>query len=246
MTQTGKAMLNKIYILLFLAMFPLLIAAQENSFAQQDFDAVYLKEIKEENTQLSARIKTFSETVKQLNKQAAQAIRNNDYKNALNFAFALDSTDPDNADIKNFKGKMLAITGEKEKAITAFSEAIKLNPGNRWFYINKAGAQADAGKLKEALLTINELNSRFPQWSIGYNYKGALLHALKKNKEAVAAYTTAINSEPKSALIATNLGDLQLFLNNREAAIKAYSQALTWQPDYKRAQQKLDVAVKVN
>ena len=237
-------MLKALYILLLL-LSPVVIAAQDIGLTQQDFDDVYLNEIKEENMQLSARIKTFPDAVKEINKQAAQAIRNSDYTSALSFAYKLDSIDPKNADIKNFKGKMLAKTGDRKQAVKSFNDAIKLNPDNRWFYINKAGAQADAGILAEALLTIQELNSRFPRWSIGYNYKGALLHALNKDKEAVEAYTTALKNKPESALIATNLGDLQLLLNNRPAAVEAYKKAISLQPDYKRAQDKLNVA-KVN
>ena len=236
-------MLKVLYILLLLS--PVVIAAQDIGLTQQDFDDVYLNEIKEENMQLSARIKTFPDAVKEINKQAAQAIRTNDYKAALKFAYKLDSIDLNNADIKNFKGKMLAKTGDIKEAVKAFSDAVKLNPDNKWFYINKAGAQADAGMLAEALLTIQELNSRFPKWSIGYNYKGALLHALNKDKEAVDSYTTALKNKPESALIATNLGDLQLLLNNRPAAVEAYKKAISLQPDYKRAQDKLNVA-KVN
>lgn len=243
--QTGKKLLNRLNLLWIIIVFPTVVHAQENSFAQQDFDEVYLNEIKQENSELSARIKTFTEPVRQVNSEAAQAIRSNDYGRALQLAYMLDSIDPANADIKNFKGKMLFKAKNARQAVTAFSEALKLNPKNRWFYINKAGALAETGNLKEALLTINELNRQFPNWSIGYNYKGALLHALNKNIEALAAYGTALKNEPKSALIATNLGDLQLYLNNKAAAINAYEQALAWQPDYKRAQQKLNNAVKV-
>ena len=238
-------MLKDLRIVLLLVLFPVVMAAQEGVFTQQDFDDVYLSEIKEENMQLSARIKTFPDAVKEVNKQAAQAIRNKDYKAALSFANKLDSIDSKNADIKNFKGKMLAKAGDTKQSIEAFSDAIKINPDNKWFYINKAGTQADAGMHAEALLTIQELNSRFPQWSIGYNYKGALLRALNKEKEAVEAYTTALKNKPESALIATNLGDLQMQLNNKPAAVEAYNKALSLQPDYKRAQEKLNVA-KVN
>jgi len=213
---------------------------QTTDFSVTDLDDAYMNEIKFENTELSNRIKSFPLAVQNKNKEAGQAIRDKNYERAVLVAMQLDSIYPENPDIKNFKGKMLIKMGNSSGAIKSFDEAIKLNPKNKWFYINKASVEADNNQKEQALQTIEKLNSLFPKWSIGYNFKAALLHALGKNKEALTAYGLAMGYEPLSALIATNRGDLYLLLKDTEKAIKDYKKALAIQPGYTRAKLKLD------
>lgn len=204
-----------------------------------DLDNAYMQEIRSENAALTNRINSSPQDFQKINKQVSQAVHKGNYQAALRLAFQLDSLYPGNADVKNFMGKMQAKLKDTGASIASFDEAIRLDPTNKWFYINKAGAEADNGQKEPALQTIEELILLFPKWSIGYNYKAALLHALGKDQEALAAYSTALESHPKSALIATNRGDLQLYLKDTEKALNDYKKALVIQPDYGRAKSKI-------
>lgn len=228
-----KEFLNMLAIFL---LFSLSVLGQN----KEDFDDAYIREMKVENNELSNRIKSLPLIFKQTNTQISMAIRAEDYPTALKLALKLDSLYPNNPDVKNFSGKMLAKVGNINAAIASFDKAIKLNPNNKWFYINKAGILADNDRKEEALKTIEKLNILFPKWSIGYNYKGALLHSLGKNKEALKAYSSAVNNEPKSALILSNRGDLYLYLKDNVKALDDYKKALAIQPDYSRAKLKID------
>jgi len=230
---------------MFANILPLFLLFSISIFGQhinnsEDFDNVYMQEMKSENMELSGRIKSLPANFQDINRQISIAIRAKDYLVALKLVIKMDSLYPNNSDVKNFKGKMLAKLGDENAAIQSFDKAIKLKPDNKWFYINKAGVEADNNQINEALKTIEKLNFLFPKWSIGYNLKAALLHSLGKNDEALAAYTLAINNEPKSALILVNRGDLYLYLKDNIKALDDYKKALSIQPDYSRAQLKID------
>jgi tetratricopeptide (TPR) repeat protein len=230
--------MKKIYV--YIQLLFLICSSLQGQVSISDLDNAYNNEIKAENTSLSARIKQLPANFQALNEQARQAIKNKDYSQALSVAIEMEIQYPANADVKNFKGKMQVATGDKGKAIRSFSEALVLEPGNKWFYINKAAAQTENGMLQDALQTINDLTSRYLEWSIGYNFKAALLHALDKNDEALSAYETAIRNNPKSAQILTNRGDLYLQLGDRTKALQDYNSALAIQPDYQRAKSKIN------
>lgn len=236
-------MIKKFYIAVFLLL-TIQMFCQEEKYAISDFDGAYLNEMKIENSELSSRIKTFPQNIQDLNKQVSQAIRDNDDSKALQIAHEMDKLYPNNADIKNFIGKRAAKALDYKTALKYFDEAIKINPKNKWFYINKASVQGEENQLQEALKTIEKLNNLYPNWSIGHNFKAGLLHSLKKDDQALKAYDLAINATPKSAQIFTNRADLLLKLHLESDAISDYKKALQIQPDYSPAKEKLNAVSK--
>ncbi|KAG1435188.1 hypothetical protein G6F57_021235 [Rhizopus arrhizus] len=81
--------------------------------------------------------------------------------------------DPRNADVLLFLGKLQSQQGNPAAAQDLIDQSLKLNPDNKWAYINKAGAQAERSDLPNALATTQELTRRFPDWSIGYNLQAS-------------------------------------------------------------------------
>lgn len=232
-------MIRKIFYTTFLLLLNLLCFGQKLN-GLSDFDYAYQEELRAENEALTARIKTFPADVQDFNNKVALAVRNNNLSEALSLTMAIDSMYPNLADVKNFKGKLLIKKGDADAAVNAFNEAIKLNPSNKWFYINAATALAEQGKNKEGLNMIGKLIEKIPNWSIAYNVKAAILHSAGRNQEALLAYTKGISALPKSAQILTNRGDLYLFLKQKKMALKDYHNALKIQPDYQLAKSKLD------
>lgn len=236
-------MIKKFYIAFFLFL-AIQIFGQETKPAFSDFDNAYLQEMKAENTELSARIKTFPKKIQDLNKEISQAIKNNDDAKALELALKMDKQYPNNADIKNFIGKRQAKALDYKSALKSFDEALKINEKNKWFYVNKATVLAENNQVEEALKTVEKLNYLYPNWSIGYNLKASFLNDLNLQNEALKAYELAIVAEPKSAQIFTNRGDLYVEISKDKEAIADYKKALQIQPDYSRAQEKLNVITK--
>jgi tetratricopeptide (TPR) repeat protein len=232
------------FFLLQLLFFQSQNVVSQSDFKYNDLDNAYREEISVENKALTDRIKKLPPEVIDLNAKIAQSLRENNVDNALKYATVMDSIYPNNADIKNFKGKMYAKMSNPILALKSFDEAIKIDPTNRWFYINKATVLADENLKKDALKVISELVGFFPNWSVGYNFKAAILKDLGKNEEALKTYDKAVKAEPKSAQIHCNRGDLYLLMKNQKQAIADYSKALEIQPTYVRAKEKLELLVK--
>jgi len=236
-------MLKKIFILFF-SVLPCCLFAQDKKNVASAFDNAYNNEIKLENDQLTERIGTFPENLKALNRQVSQAIRSNNDAKALEIAMEMDKLHPTNADINNFIGKRYLKALDYKNATIYFDRALKLDPKNKWFYINKASVQAEQHDFQEAIKTVDKLIELYPEWSIGYNFKAGLLQTLNKDDEALKTYETATNSVPASALIATNQADLLVKLNQKKEASAVYKRALQIQPDYAPAREKLNALSK--
>ena len=152
----------------------LLIGEPTGAQAQPlQFDNAYKAELASESAALRARIQQWPAPLQDMNQQISAALRANDPAQAQRIAEALSQREPGNADIKNFLGKLQSINGQQAAAVKLFDEAITLAPDNRWFYVNKAGAQAELRDLPNALATAQALTARYPQWSIGLNLQAA-------------------------------------------------------------------------
>lgn len=221
----------------------LLLAGHASASAQAqpplEFDNAYKTELAAESAALRARIQQWPAPLQEMNQQISAALRANDPTQAQRIAEALSQRDPGNADVKNFLGKLQSVNGQPAAAAKLFDEAIALNPDNRWFYVNKAGIQAEQRDLPNALATARALTQRYPQWSIGWNLEAALLDGLERPQEALKAYERAAAATPPSAQILTNQGMLLRRLGRQADARASYEAALRLQPDYSRAQAEL-------
>ncbi|WP_332613287.1 tetratricopeptide repeat protein [Achromobacter sp. ESBL13] len=213
-------------------------AAHAQSAAQ--LDHAYQAELRAENEALHARIQQLPPAMQTLNSRVSAALRANDPQEAQRVAEEMAKQDPRNADVRLFLGKLQAQQGNLPAAQDLFDEAIKLNPDDKWAYINKAGALAQRKDLPNALVTAQALTSRFPDWSIGYNLQAALLDGMDRQADALDAYQKAVRAKPASALILTNRGNLLRRLGRQTDARLSYEDALRIQPGYPLAQSALD------
>lgn len=212
-------------------------AAQAQDASQ--LDQAYQAELQAENEALRARIQQLPPAMQALNSQVSAALRAGNRQEALRVAEDMALQDPRNADVKLFLGKLQGQQGDTAAALELIEQSIKLNPGNKWAYVNKAGAQAERSDLPNALATAQALTARFPGWSIGYNLQASLLDAMDREAEALDAYEMAARAKPASALILTNLGNLQRRLGRLADARRSYEAALRLQPGYALAETQL-------
>lgn len=202
-------------------------------------DHAYQAELQAENEALRARIQQLPPAQQALNAQVSAALRAGNRQEAQRVAEDMALRDPRNADVKLFLGKLQGQQGNLSAALELFDQSIRLNPDSKWAYINKAGAQAERSDLPNALVTTQALTQRFPDWSIGYNLQASLLDAMNRDAEALDAYEKASRAKPASALVLTNLGNLQRRLGRLGDARRSYEAALGVQPGYALAEMQL-------
>jgi len=133
------------------------------------------------------------------------------------------------------EGYTLADSQRYLEAVTAYDEAIKLQPNEGTFYINKGFALRNLRKYEEALKTYNEAIRQDPNNAQAYNNKGTVLALLQRHAEAVAAFDKAIHLEPKEATAYYNKG-LALYAQNKFVeAIAAFDVAIKYKSNYPEA-----------
>lgn len=213
-------------------------AAHAQSAAQLDY--AYQAELKADNEALRERIQRLPPALQALNEQISDALKAGDRQQAQRVAEEMATQDPRNADVRMFLGKLRAQQGDLTGAQDWFDQAIKLDPDNKWAYVNKAGAQAELSDLPNALATTQALTTRFAHWSIGYNLQASLLDAMDRPADALEAYQKAVRAQPASALILTNQGNLLRRQGRLTDARLSYEDALRVQPDYALAKSALD------
>ena len=203
-------------------------------------DHAYQTELQAENEALRARIQQLPPAMQALNAQVSAALRAGDRAQALRIGEEMARQDPRNADVLLFLGKLQSQQGNPAAAQALIDRSITLNPDSKWAYINKAGVQAERSDLPNALATTYELTRRHPDWSIGYNLQASLLDAMDREAEALQTYRKAVAAKPASALILTNMGNLQHRLGRLSDARRSYEAALRLQPGYPLAASELD------
>lgn len=221
---------------LALALAPPVVLGQPAS----QLDLAYQSELQAENEALRARIQRLPSAMQELNSQVSAALRAGNRQEAQRLGEEMARKDPRNADVLLFLGKLQGQQGNPAAAQDLIDQSIKLEPNNKWAYVNKAGAQAERSDLSNALATTDELTRRFPDWSIGYNLQASLLDAMDREAQALQAYRKAVAAKPASALILTNMGNLQRRLSRLGDARRSYEAALRLQPGYPLAQAELD------
>lgn len=103
------------------------------------------------------------------------------------------------------KGLYLSNTGEKQKAISAFDNALALDYTFMLAYREKAIVLYETGKYEEAVKILNRATTLQNNFDDGYYWLGKCYEKLQKREAAIVSYQTAVmynadNNEAKDAL----------------------------------------------
>ncbi len=118
-----------------------------------------------------------------------------------------------------------------EEALTAYEQAIRLDPNNAVAHYNKGNTLNDLKRHKEALAACEQAISLDPNYALAYNNKGNDLCSLKRYEEALGACEQAIRLNPNLAVAYNNKGNALNGLERYEEALVAYKQALRLDPN---------------
>jgi len=97
------------------------------------------------------------------------------------------------------RGMIWAQKGENDIALGDFSEAIQLDPNNKWAYLNRSVALKAKKEYDNALSDINEAIQLDPKIALAYCCRGILWKAKGEYDKALSDYNEAIRLDPKDA-----------------------------------------------
>lgn len=114
-----------------------------------------------------------------------------------------------NADDYKAQGNAAFSAKDFPAAITAFTEAIKLDGNNHILWSNRSAAYASLRKYQEALDDAKKCVSLKPDWAKGYQRLGAAHHGLRDYEEACDAYDKGLQIDPTNASLKESLAAAQ-------------------------------------
>jgi protein O-GlcNAc transferase len=100
------------------------------------------------------------------------------------------------------------------------------------------------GQLQQALNSVKQLLSQFPNSLALYNIQGAANAGLGKFSAAIDSYKQALKIKPDYASAYNNMGIALMDKGDLEAAIDSYKQALKIKPDYANPYNNMGIALK--
>ncbi|MGB3514431.1 MAG: tetratricopeptide repeat protein [Microcoleaceae cyanobacterium] len=136
-------------------------------------------------------------------------------------------------------GEKLSEKKQWSEAITAYRQAIQINPNFPWSYYKLGQALTQLQKWEEAITAYRQtikLNPDFP-WS--YHNLGDALIELEKWEKAINAYQSFININPDSYWAYHKLAEALVKVGEFDAAIANYQTAIQLNPEIKGTHQKL-------
>ena len=126
-----------------------------------------------------------------------------------------------NPDVWNAIGIARADSGEGEKAVEAFEQALRLDPKNAIAWQNIGLTRVHANRPQEALAAFDRafaLNERLPR---AWNGRGAALEELGRHGEALEAWKRALELDPRQFEALLNIGVVALEQGQRDLGRRA-------------------------
>ncbi len=130
-----------------------------------------------------------------------------------------------------WRGRVLRLEYEKDRALSDLDQAIRLDPRLVMAYQERGGVYSDLNRFDEAMRDFAEAIRLDPNGADSYIGRAETLAVAHKSKEALADYTTAIRLRPSDAKAHTGMFLLQMELGDTEAALAGIDEAIRLSPE---------------
>jgi tetratricopeptide (TPR) repeat protein len=94
------------------------------------------------------------------------------------------------------EGDVFYVDKNYAEALRCYNEAVKLDPGEDFYYRHRGIAYKDLGEIEKALKDYNKAMELNPEYAIYYNDRGVAYKRRNENEKALADYTEAIRLDP--------------------------------------------------
>jgi tetratricopeptide (TPR) repeat protein len=134
-------------------------------------------------------------------------------------------------------GVLMAIAGDFQNAIAAFSKTIELNPKFVEAFHNRGEIYFRKGNYQAAIEDYSKAIALDDKVADLFSGRGNARFALGQTEAALADYQSAMGLAPESAKVATEFADTCQSLGRWKEAAEAYQKAMKADPKYVRALQ---------
>ncbi|MFZ3123178.1 MAG: tetratricopeptide repeat protein [Thermodesulfovibrionales bacterium] len=132
-------------------------------------------------------------------------------------------------------GCVLVNSGNPQKAVEAFTKAIKLNPNNEKFYVFRGNAYGEAGNNNQAVKDIAKAIKLNPKYAKAYVSRGNAYLRSGSYQQAVKDYSMAAKLSPKHEEAYCYRGVAYGALGKEQQALEDFSRAIKLNPEYEKA-----------
>jgi tetratricopeptide (TPR) repeat protein len=186
----------------------------------------YIREIEEVKRKAEALLRKIEKLKELQGIDSPQAKTTGQYNEAVKSLSAIDWFE---------NGCVLVNSGNPQKAVDAFTKAIKLNPNNEKFYVFRGNAYGEAGSNNQAVKDIAKAIKLNPKYAKAYVSRGNAYLRAGSYQQAVKDYTTAVKLSPKHEEAYCYRGVAYGALGREQQALEDFSRAIKLNPEYEKA-----------
>jgi len=149
-----------------------------------------------------------------------------------------DTRQPDAAADQNpgqayiLRGAGYARSGEYDRAINEYTQALRLNPNDALALYNRGDAYNSKGEYERAIQDFTLALTLRPDFALAFNGRGIAYDGNGDPDRAIQDYNQAIRLKPDYAEAFYNRGRAYKRKGDDERAIQDYSQAIRFKPDF--------------
>jgi len=118
---------------------------------------------------------------------------------ALIMARAAALFDPDYDEAYTLLGRIYTVTGDRNRAVEAYTRALDLKPGDRELYVFLGSLQASQKLLAEAEKTFRKMIAQFPEEKEGYFYLGRVYVEDQQYDKAIGIFQELLEKRGETA-----------------------------------------------
>lgn len=133
------------------------------------------------------------------------------------------------------RGLLWGRMGDHDRAISDYTETIRLDPGDASAYYNRGNAWKAKGDIDRAVSDYSEALRVNPQHAGAYNNRGVAWQTKGDNDRAISDYNGAIRINPQYATAYNNRGNAWKAKGDDSKAIQDYTEAIRLNPQYANA-----------
>jgi len=165
--------------------------------------------------------------------------RNEDWRDQLTIALATLRDSPTSPLMNDLAGLEFAKSNDLDRALSLFSEAVRLAPQVAVYHAHRGTAYYARGQLAGAERELKIALQIRPGDADARNTLGAVFLASKNYDAAVAEFNAALRTNPGNADAHSNLGLVHMERGRPDLAEQEFREALRLQPDLANAQRGL-------